>query len=115
MSIACRSCGEKISGRSDKKFCDDYCRSSFHQKSKAKDSIIKNMNSRLNRNRNIIKKLIDEGKKKCTTQQLIFLGFDFSIHTSIYMNEIGETCYYCYDRGYISKGNNKYHLLQIEF
>ena len=34
MSKVCPECGEKIIGRVDKKFCSDYCRNAFNNKSK---------------------------------------------------------------------------------
>ena len=33
----CESCGEKITGRSDKRFCSDYCRNTKHNEAN-KDS-----------------------------------------------------------------------------
>ncbi len=116
ISNNCPVCGNKIIGRRDKRFCDDHCRSSYHHSNNSEnDKVIRNMNKRLKRNRKILDHFNELGKVNCTTQQLIQLGFDFSIHTSIYINEVGETCYYCYDRGYISKGSQKYDLVKTEF
>ena len=111
----CPVCGSKIMGRSDKKFCDDHCRSSYHHaKNGGVDKLIRSMNKRLKRNRKILMKIEEKGKTQCSTKQLVFMGFDFSIHTSIYINEIGETCYYCYDRGYVSKAKDQYVILKRE-
>lgn len=109
----CLVCGDILVGRKDKKYCDDYCRSSHHQRENNKENkLIRIMNNRLKKNRKILAEIIAMGKKCCSSQQLLFMGFDFSIHTSIYINEIGETCYYCYDRGYVSKGNDQYVIVK---
>lgn len=109
----CPVCGSEILGRRDKKFCDDYCRSTYHyQLNGNSNRIMRSMNNRLKKNRKILNQINKSGKDRCTTQQLLYMGFDFSIHTSIYINEIGETCYYCYDRGYVSKGEDSYIIVE---
>lgn len=111
----CPVCGSPIVGRIDKKFCDDYCRSSYHYKNNGNSNkIIRRMNNRLRKNRKILKHLEDLGKSICSSRQLVFMGFDFSIHTSMYINEVGETCFYCYDRGYVSKGDDFYVIIKRE-
>lgn len=77
--------------------------------------MIRNFNNRLRRNRKILERIVEKGKSICSANQLRYMGFDFSIHTSIYINEVGETCYYCYDRGYVSMGNDQYQLLKGNF
>lgn len=111
----CQLCGTEIVGRIDKKFCDDYCRSSFHYKMNGNSNkIIRQMNNRLRKNRKILNQLQELGKSICSSRQLVFMGFDFSIYTSIYINETGETCYYCYDRGYVSNGEDCYVIVKRE-
>ena len=109
----CPVCGEKISGRRDKKFCDDHCRASYHhQQNEECNAIIRDMNRRLRKNRSILERISNMGEAICTGKQLTFMGFDFSIHTSIYINEQGDTFYYCYELGYVSSGNDRYSLLK---
>lgn len=109
----CPVCGSEINGRSDKKYCDDYCRSTHHYKlNENNNKLIRRMNSRLRKNRRILDKVIAKERTCCSYQHLLFLGFDFSIHTSIYINDDGDTCYYCYDRGYVSKGKDQYLIVK---
>ena len=74
------------------------------------------MNARLRKNRRILDKMIKVGRNCTSTEELLFMGFDFSIHTSIYMDDKGETIYYCYDFGYVSKedGNIRVIKRQVE-
>ena len=114
-NIACPVCGSKIVGRKDKKFCDVQCRVSFHQMMNNDcDRMIRKLNNRLKKNRRILNHFDELGKVICSTSQLLFMGFDFSIHTSIYISENGDTYYYCYDRGYVSEGRDKYAIVKRE-
>ena len=114
-NIECPVCGSKIVGRRDKKFCDVQCRVTYHQRMNNDcDKMIRKLNNRLKKNRRILDQFNELGKTICSTKQLLFLGFDFSIHTSIYKNKEGDTFYYCYDRGYVSKGRDKYSLVKRE-
>jgi predicted nucleic acid-binding Zn ribbon protein len=111
----CPVCGNPIVGRSDKKYCDDYCRSSHHyEMNGSKNKLIRTMNSRLKKNRRILNKIMLKGRFCCSTQELLFMGFDFSIHTSIFMNDQGETIYYCYDYGYVTREEGKVELVKRE-
>jgi hypothetical protein len=113
ISNRCLVCEEKITGRRDKKFCDDHCRANYHhQINEESNKLIRKMNNRLKKNRSILKKIDDSGEAICSSKQLSLLGFDFSIHTSIYINELGVTFYYCYDIGYVSIGNDFYSLVK---
>ena len=51
----CLECGEKITGRIDKKFCSDYCRNTYNN-SVAKESknLVRNINNRLKKNYKIL-------------------------------------------------------------
>lgn len=109
----CLYCGDSFVGRSDKKFCDSQCRSSYHhENSKQENSFIKKVNKRLKQNRRILALFKEKGEVYCTAHQLLYSGFDFSIHTSISINKEGHLAYFCYDHGYISKDDEKLYLLQ---
>jgi hypothetical protein len=34
-------------------------------------------------------------------------GFDFNLHTSVYTQSNGSTCYLCYEQGYVEEENGK--------
>lgn len=110
---SCLYCSSLISGRSDKKFCDSQCRSSYHHKNNNKDNLlIRSINKRLKKNRRILALFKDKGEEFCTAYQLLYSGYDFSLHTSIKISENGQIAYYCYDHGYLTQDNEELILLK---
>lgn len=98
----CLECGEKIIGRSDKKFCNDSCRSAYNNK-KNKDSsiLMRNINNKLRKNFRILsqQKFVD-GKAKVTKQNLFIDGFDFTYFTHFKVYKNGSEYRFVYDIGY---------------
>ena len=107
----CLECGESIKGRSDKKFCSDYCRNAYNNKvDKESKNLIRNINNRLRKNYKILSTLNPNGKTKTTKTKLLDRNFDFQLFTSIYTTKTGNVYYYVYDQGYL-KLENEYYLL----
>ena len=107
----CLECGESIKGRSDKKFCCDYCRNAYNNKvNKESKNLIRNTNNRLRKNYKILSELNSKGKTKITRGKLLDRNFDFQLFTSIYTTKTGNVYYYVYDQGYL-KLENEYYLL----
>lgn len=109
----CASCGKSIRGRTDKKFCNDYCRHLFHNNNKTElDNIEKKINNILSRNRKIIRKLLgsEDFLIKIKREELLEMGFIFRHYTHNKKNKKGGCYYYCYDYGYILL-ENEYCLL----
>ncbi len=85
MQKLCPECGEKIIGRTDKKFCTDYCRNAYNNKvNKGSKNLIRNTNNRLRKNYKILSELNQSGKTKVTRVKLLYHNFDFNFFTSIY-------------------------------
>jgi DNA-directed RNA polymerase subunit M/transcription elongation factor TFIIS len=102
MKRLCLDCDSPLIGRSDKKFCDDACRSNFNNKSKSNDEIyIRKVNVVLNKNRRILKQFNPEGKVRMKVKKLQTEGFDFDCFTSIYRTAKGNKYYFCYEYGYL--------------
>ena len=83
----CMSCGKTVKGRSDKKFCDDYCRAAYNNDLKsAANNFIRNVNNALGKNRRILESLLPEGEPTAKTNKdkLIEKGFQFKYHTHLY-------------------------------
>lgn len=98
----CQLCQKIIKGRSDKKFCNDYCRNGYNNQSKSTQiNIIRNTNHALLKNRKILKEILPEGCPliKVKRERLLQLGYFFNYNTSIYKNKKGSIYYYCYDYG----------------
>lgn len=115
MSKACLECGEKIIGRSDKKFCSDYCRNTYNNTiNKDSKNLIRNINNRLRKNWRILETLNPEQKTKTTRTKLIQHGFDFNFFTSTYTTKVGTVYYFVYDQGYLPLEDEYYALVKRE-
>lgn len=100
----CQNCSETIKGRSDKKFCDDHCRSAYYNEKKANETntLIKQTNTILRKNRQILQNLNPTGMVKTTRKTLIEKGFNFGYYTGIYKTARGSNYFFCYEMGYLS-------------
>lgn len=98
----CLECGDKISGRIDKKFCSDQCRIAYNNKLNSDNTnLVRNINNALRKNRRILMELNTTGKTKIMRQKLIENGFDFHFFTSLYTTKDGAVYHYCYEQGYL--------------
>ncbi|WP_312302852.1 hypothetical protein [Chryseobacterium sp.] len=97
----CLECGEKIIGRSDKKFCNDACRNAYNNKqNKDSTNLMRNINNKLRKNYRILVETNIEGKTKTARSKLEGLGFDFDYFTSIKVYKNGSEYRFIYDYGY---------------
>ena len=109
----CLECGEGIQGRSDKKFCSDYCRNSYNNKVNIDSkNLIRNTNNRLKKNFKTLSELNKSGKSKVVRNTLNSHNFDFSLFTSIYKTKTGNVYYYVYDQGYLELDNDYFLLIK---
>jgi hypothetical protein len=99
----CFECGKPLKGRIDKKFCDDYCRNAFNNKSKIEESAyVRKINQVLKRNRRVLEELLgNEGMIKHSKVSFINKGFQFQFHTHQYTNKKGNIYYFCYEYGFL--------------
>ncbi len=101
---SCRQCEKPLKGRSDQKFCDDYCRNAFNNRQNADaNNYVRNVNNTLRRNRRILESVIKEGEEmaKVPRQKLLAAGFDFSFHTHTYQNKKGQQYSFVYEFGWL--------------
>ena len=111
----CLECGEPFKGRSDKKYCSDYCRNSHNNKINTDSkNLIRNINNRLRKNYRVLTELNSSGKTKVIRNTLINHNFDFSLFTSIYTTKTGNVYYYIYDQGYLELDNDYFLLIKKE-
>ncbi len=107
----CLACNKPIRGRTDKKFCDDYCRNAFNNQLKAgSNNFIRNINNALRKNRRILEELLSpkEPVTKVSRDKLLQLGFQFRYQTHLYTNQKGSNYHFCYEYGYLPLENNWY-------
>jgi len=109
----CLECGGDIIGRTDKKFCSDYCRNAYNnRKNSAHVNMIRNVNNKLKKNWRILEKLNPTDKTRVHKSKLSDAGFDFNYFTSIYTTKKQSVYYFVYNQGYLDIGNNFYMLVK---
>jgi len=107
----CLDCGEELVGRADKKFCSDLCRNNYNNQNRKQPAIIRQVNTILTKNHNILTSLNPDGKVNVHRDKLTQRGFNFNYFTGIYRTKTGSTYYFCYDQGYLPLDNNFYMLV----
>lgn len=113
----CLTCSKPVKGRSDKKFCDDYCRAAYNNDLKsAANNLIRNVNNALGKNRRILERLLPEGEPTAKTNKdkLLEKGFQFKYRTHLYQTKNEKTYFYCYEYGYLPLENNWYLIVKRE-
>lgn len=112
MEKTCPVCGDKFTGRIDKKFCSDQCRNTFNNsQNRDETNYMRNVNGMLRRNRKILSELNPGGKAKTTKQKLLESGFNFNYFTNIYTTKTGKQYFFCYEQGYLTIENDMYALV----
>lgn len=94
----CQQCGKKLTGRLDKKFCDDQCRNTFNNQNKRDDQqYIQEVNRLIRKNRRILKSLCPIGKATVRKEVLDTMQYDYRYFSSIYKSTQNQVYYVCYD------------------
>ena len=113
MERLCLECGERLIGRSDKKYCDDACRNAFNNRyNKDYNNLMRNTHNLLRKNWRILNKLNPSQKAKTHRDKLLKMGFDFSHITSLYTTKTGTVYYFIYDQGYLPLENDYFALVK---
>ncbi len=100
----CAECGAELHGRSDKKFCDDQCRSTFNNKTYSHDlKSVKEVNRILASNRRALKLALELHGSKTTWSNLISLGFNPNYCTGAYLGIGQKLVYECYEYSWEQK------------
>ena len=101
MNNYCIACDTLITGRSDKKFCNDNCRSDYNnQVNKDRDFLMRKINKILKRNRAILARFFLQENILLNTSILAAAGFDFNYYTHREKDGISNCYTYCYEYGY---------------
>jgi Ser-tRNA(Ala) deacylase AlaX len=111
----CLQCNKPLKGRTDKKFCGDYCRNTFNNQLKAtSNNLVRNINNALGKNKRVLESFFKEEEEiaKTTKEKLIERGFQFKYMTHTYTNKKGNVYFFCYDLGYMPLDNDWYLLVK---
>lgn len=111
----CLACGQELKGRSDKKFCDVYCKSAYHysRRRTSKNFYLK-VDRQLKRNRKLLKYYNKAGKVTIRAQTLIEQGFNPKFFTHYWKNRTGDVYLFVYEFGFLKRtenGKQKYILV----
>lgn len=112
----CPECNEKIEGRTDKKFCSVYCKSSFHYKKNHADgnNMFMAIDKILKQNRRILKNYNKSGKSTVRKDILLKEGFNPKYFTHYWKGNNNNLYLFCYEYGFMKtkeNGNDKYVLV----
>ncbi len=110
----CKECGIALKGRRDQKFCSDFCRNQFNNRSYAlRLAEQRQINRILVQNKQIIcYYLLMEGKRKVKMLELYQKGFNFEFHTHQKRTKNGQVYIFCYDFGYLRLSTDQFILVQ---
>jgi len=104
----CLDCGKELKGRIDKKFCSDYCRSSYHfQQNRSKPaSLYLKIDQQLKRNRKILAAHNKDGRTIVRKPKLIDAGFHPRYFTHYWRAGNNNLYRFCYEYGFLEKYEN---------
>jgi hypothetical protein len=116
----CLDCGEKLLGRSDKKFCSDQCRNNYNNRiNRDSNNYVRNVHGLLRRNRKILSDLFDDGHRRLHRDALIAKGYNFTFFTHLVETPENVKWSFCFEygirgdgRGYVELTKNSSYLEQ---
>lgn len=111
----CIDCKKPVRGRTDKKFCNDFCRNNYNNQLKSHtNNVVRNINNALGKNRRILESCFigEEEMAKTTQEKLLEKGFLFKYITHTYTNKKGNIYFFVYDLGYLPLENDWYLLVK---
>ncbi len=113
----CLNCGEILTGRKDKKYCDQHCKSAYQYTAKKgqQSPFFIRVDKQLRLNRKILKKYNVGGKAIVRHDVLIKEGFNPSFFTHYWKNLEGNVYLFVYEYGFLKTTEHhrtKYVLIQ---
>ena len=104
----CLECKERIIGRTDKKFCDDLCRSNYNNRVyRKKNNRLKLTNRILKTNYDLLNTRLTNGVLLIPRTELKEQGFRFNYLTGINKRK-GRRVFNIYDIQYVNSENGNY-------
>ena len=104
MARICKLCGDEVKGRSDKVFCSNICKSTYHSKlNKVTNIATERIDKILHRNRSILLEIMGKNskQKKVSREELDNRSFHFTYITHHHINKHGKFVSYVYDFSWI--------------
>jgi hypothetical protein len=112
----CLYCNKELKGRSDKKFCDQYCKSAYYYKLSKEQApkFYNQVDNQLKLNRRILKEYNKAGKATVRAEIILDLGFNPNFFTHYWKNQKGDVYLFVYEYGFLKRsehGREKYVLI----
>ncbi|MBV9989348.1 MAG: hypothetical protein JO301_16840 [Chitinophagaceae bacterium] len=116
VSRTCLTCGRNLHGRTDKKFCNEYCRNTYNNRlNNRHNNGLRYIDNCIRRNRRIMQQLLGARQgAHYSSASLSARGFLFSYCTHTHINRNGVICYFCYDYGYRLKGKDLVQIMKLK-
>jgi len=113
----CIACGKELRGRSDKRFCDLHCKSTYHYRRSLEEAprFYNRVDNQLKTNRRILKQYNKAGKATVRVSLIKDDGFDSKFFTHYWKNNKGDVYLFVYEYGFLKKqehGVEKYILIK---
>jgi predicted nucleic acid-binding Zn ribbon protein len=112
----CLTCGKALEGRSDKKYCNNHCKSALqYANRKREEHLFFKIDRQLKLNRKLLKQHNKSGKSMVRKEELVNQGFDPNYFTNYWKNSKGKVYLFCYEYGFMEiedNGKDKYLLVQ---
>ena len=106
MESFCRECGAPLSGRPDKQFCNNDCRTAWHNRNYYKRlRPMAAVNRILSRNRRLLERAHSLGLRSISLSDSRMAGYDVHFFTSLERPLIGPAVYHIYEYSFCLRGN----------
>lgn len=94
----------------DKKYCSEYCKSSYHYKQNIEkgDNLFSRIDKKLKNNRRILKSYNKAGKTTVRKNIIIEDGFNPKYFTNYWKAKNNNLYLFCYEYGFMEKKENGY-------
>lgn len=108
MENKCKNCGTILQGRSDKIYCDNYCKSAYQYKNEKENqsNFYLKVDKQLKSNRKILKAYNKAGKSTVRAEELLKEGFNPNYFTHYWKNQKGDVYLFCYEYGFLKRMEN---------
>lgn len=113
----CLACDKELKGRSDKRFCDLHCKSSYHYRRSLEEAprFYNKVDNQLKLNRKILKQYNKAGKATVRASLIKEDGFNPNYFTHYWKNNKEDVYLFVYEYGFLKKhehGVEKYILIK---
>jgi hypothetical protein len=105
MENKCKNCNKPLEGRSDKKYCDNYCKSAYQYKNEKENqsNFYLKVDKQLKQNRQILKSYNKAGKATIRAEDLLNTGFNPNFFTHYWKNQKGDVYLFIYEFGFLKR------------